>query len=238
MPGAAQIKLDTREFQRALKEIARTDKMELAFVLNDQGIRFCQSAIKLTGRANTGKIARELNRRQQTSTRIVGKSGKRLKRGTKQYARDTLAMRMVNSLRIRKGGKPIWGKNQSILKSLAEQFITTRQTSANFVRSGWISPIQDFLRAMGKAGRRREVGKAKVLGPPLGWARAATPGFSPVAWIANQAIIPKGKYSSRRGDPLKIGMEGARKAMIGRTADMKRKVEERLGRVHKKHSAK
>jgi hypothetical protein len=216
--------MDTREFNKAVREIARTDEKEWSFILNRQ-----------TKKTPTGKIRRELNKRQHIASRVFSKRGKRLKRQAKIKARDTLAERMVNRIRVDRGEKPIWGAKRD---AEVERFIGNRERSAAFLASGFIPAIGVFMRALGRGGLRKKHGRAAVHGQPHGTGIAAKKGRNPAAWIINAAIEPHGKYSTKTGNPMKWVLKGAKKTLEIRTDDMRKKVIERLNRAHKPHQGK
>ena len=61
-----QIKLDTREFDAAIRDYMRTSKKVLADVLNQKAYFIARGASRLTPRANYQRIAKELGVKLRT----------------------------------------------------------------------------------------------------------------------------------------------------------------------------
>jgi hypothetical protein len=228
---AATLKIEDAQFIKALHDIARTDRKEYKYVMNDQAIRFAFDAIKHTKAATPARIEKDLDRRQIVAHQVFSKSGKRLKKSKRIKAKGTLAERLINAKR-RDAGKPLlWGSD---MEQAVSELKKARRKSSAYIKAGWLPGSQILMRAnrSSKAGIRS--GRTKQHGRGHGTAKSARAAVVSQCSITN-FLKRQGKHWSNPGNPYPIAQAGARRAIVTRTADMKRKLTERLNRNHAKY---
>lgn len=227
------VSINQAEFNRQLTEVAQHSSRTYPQVVNAQAFAFATRAVRATEKANIAQIAVELG---QIATQIFSKKGKRLKTPRKVYRTDlsSLAHILVNWRRKKAGENMLWGDE---LDAKAKRMIGARLRAVAFIKSGWIYAIRTLSAAVGYGDRRDKLSRgetAKMSGQPKGYARPARTAISSVVTceIANTALI---SHDGR--NPLPVAERGTQKAMAETIADMRRHLEEKLGKVFKQYSA-
>ena len=235
-----KVSFDMTEFNAALQAVARDSSRDLPLVINSQGFHLARRALKLTKRADPDKLAVQLGQVATNYGYTRGKKNVKLYRRKKPIrvfddsTHDTLAHRLVNARRIKEGLRGIWG---SELDARAKKLRTARLRSINFIRSGWIPALRKFFRYIAKGSRAydrsvRQIGKPKGYGSP-----APRKTMTPVAEIANSAILPQSRFSAKKGNPFPIAKIGLDLAIRESVLDMQRHLVERFQRNFDKRSA-
>lgn len=226
--SAVSLRIDTAEFRQAIRDIIRTDTKGWAYVLNDQGIRFCQEAIRQTKAADAGRIESTLGRKLVRVDEYT-KGGKPRKRPKKIFGKwqDTFAARIINARRKAAGKDPVFGKELDVR---ADKMVRARKRSAGYIKAGWVPGIKALAAANKSGGGARG---AKASPRRQGWAKPAKPSINPFALI-NNYVVDKTRFSARPGRAVAIGQAAAEKAIAARVVDMKNKLIERMNRDHAK----
>lgn len=220
------------EFNRQLTEVAQHSSRTYPQVVNGQALAFASRAIRATEKANVEQIAVELG--QIATQRRVSKKGKVSYRRIFRTDLSSLAHILVNWRRKKAGENMLWGDE---LDAKAKRLIGGRLRAVAFIKSGWIYAIRTLSAAVGYGDRRDKLARgetAKMSGQPKGYARPAKTAISSVVTceIANTALI---SHDGR--NPLPVAERGTQKAMAETIADMRRHLEEKLGKVLKQYSA-
>lgn len=221
------IKIDTREWQRAAAQLFTTSKRELPDFLNGQAFKVAIEALRHTHHASRGQVERELG---QVGTKVrLSTSRKTGKTSFKSAGRvlqdDSLAARILTK-RFRDTGS--WGVKGSNMARRAVNLIASRVRSINFIRAGWIGAIRQLsavVRRRPRGGSPRDV---KVRGVLKGGAVPAKQGWTCKSQVFNTALSPRVKPPSRIGKPLSVANAGLRRALGMAAADMQQEFERRM----------
>lgn len=232
---AATIKLDTREFAAAIQAYKATTRKDIADILNQRALNIAYRAVDyippLTRNEVEGKRARiRAYMREQFSQRLkVFKGGKRKGQfGKKGRRNDQLQRRhlIVQARRRKKGLKGLYGP---AMRRAAGKLSGQAQRSVGFLKSLFI-PI---LRTLNEVARFRKVSLTKLKnisvwpgGSGSGWARWATPGFSPkvILRVVSRARHPVGDQGQQ------IITAALTRAFSAEAAELRRHVERKLAR--------
>jgi hypothetical protein len=230
--GAVTIKIDDREFKAALRQIVKSDKKEMSFVLNDQAYRLAAAAMDHTKKAQKASI-NKLFRINRIGPRPEGTKKGRSRRGAKGNAR---AFGAYNAWRKLKYG---YGEAEGrVSYDTIEKHANVRRKSIGWVKSQWLRAMER-VSTSGKGFKKKPKGVASV--PPTnklgGWGKKAKPAINPFALIGVK-MDEKGAITGKvSGDVERFLIAGLRAAIPARTLDMKKKLEQRLAKIHKRHSA-
>ena len=174
---SATLQIDTREFDRALKQYVAVTSKTLPEAINHKAGQVAFRAYNLTPKSDRNKIAAELGATYET---VIGKRGKALKK--KKIVVDTNGRaRALLVAQLKRRGELGSVKNVSAMVS---RFVSKRLSSVRFFRAGWIPAIRAL--AKGSFFERRK-------GRPTGRAMKAKDGLSPVAEIENNSTPPERK---------------------------------------------
>jgi len=179
MPMSFNLQVDTRDFDRALKQYIATTSKTLPEAINHKAGQVAFRAYNLTPKADRNKIAAELG---ATYEAVIGKRGKALKRKKLAVATDGRARSLLVAQMKRRG---LLGSAKDV-SAMVSRFVSKRLSSVSFFRAGWIPAIRAM--AKGAMFERRK-------GRPTGRAMKAKDGLSPVAEIENNATPPERKQT-------------------------------------------
>lgn len=220
------------EFNRLLNQCAQESSRTYPQVVNGQGLALSVGAIRNTEKADANAIAVELG--QIATQRNVSRKGRVSFKRIYRTDLSSLAHIIVNARRKKAGQPMIWGPE---LDKEARRMIGARLRAVAFVRSGWIYAIRTLSKFVGYADRREKTTglSARMTGQPKGFAQPAQRALSDVVTctIGNTALIQHDGQN-----PYPIAEAGLQRAMTERIADMRRHLEEKLGKVFRKYSAK
>jgi hypothetical protein len=233
MQSLLQIKVDTREFDRALKELAREAQKSLPEVVNDQAFRLANEALDRTKRANSGKMLSELGRKVASyKFASYNKKGKQriYKKPARVYSEweDTLMARIIQRRRKNMGKPPLWGSD---LGEAAKSVINARMKSTGFAASGWLPAIRKLGWAARKkgydaAGSRRTRGGVHVKGVDKGGANPAQgSSWNKSSSLWNSATQDPSKSSSKKGNIAGVIEQALKEAIAFRTGKILRQAQ-------------
>lgn len=252
MQGAIKIELDTREFDRALKLLAGETSKTFPELVNDQAFRLANEAMQQTKRADASKIESQLT--AAAGEKVIGSQFARIiKRGKnkgqfKVYRKAkeissgmerSFAARIINKKRRERGDNLLWG---DALANAAKRMIGARKRAVAFGASGWLPAIR-LLGAMTKrraymGGGGGARGRVRQVGTDKGGAISAKGAvWMKICEIWNKATENPSKSSGRPGKLPEYVLDGLRKAIPIRTAEMLDHYQKRLSGVWKKYSA-
>lgn len=168
------VKLDTREFQSALRQYARHSKRSMAEIVNKRAINVAFIAMRKTPTARANRIERDLRKRIS----VPGRKGK----GRPPRA----ALIIASGSRHAGRAKPAPGLYGAEMREAVEKLVKQRQRSRGYVKSGFMKSIRDLeRRTKGRAKRQpRNVQDFKRL---PGEGRGARAGLNPTAEVINYA---------------------------------------------------
>lgn len=231
------IKVDTTQFSRAAAQLLTKSSRTSVDFLNGQALAVAARAIKLTEKADANKIAIQMGQ-IGTEVKFSKKAGKRRTRRIYDTSVSSLAHRIINARRIKKGEPPIWGDE---LDKQARRMVTGRLRATAFIKSGWIYAVRQLANVV-KGRRPSTAGESvQMKGQPKGWAKPAKQ-VSPqsnatiVSEIGNSALIALSK-SGTRSNPMPLAARGLQAALDLTAKDMMQEYERRLRPVVKEHSA-
>jgi hypothetical protein len=198
-------KLDTREFDAALREYQRETQKDWAYVANRQALNVAIKTGMRTPLANKAKI-RALEEKEwwpkYVAKRINSQKGVRIKDGKT------------------KGGKQKFRKVQGSYtradaRKVSKRIIQMRLSHVGFIRSGWLPAIKT-LSALKLKAKSASLAGTRGIQNPKGDARIARPGLKPVAVIINNS---KGAE--------KVGAKALQAGMDAAAVDMREFIRER-----------
>ena len=216
MNAGVTIKIDTREFNRALNELWKHSSRGYATFVNSEAFNLASTALRLTKAVKPSQISRD------------------------PALRPPRVWKTLNAWRRRKGLDPLGG---TAMGAWAKDHIDARKQSVNYVRSGWLAPMAVLWKYMkGPEGpkfrRNRSIRRAG--GNRQGWAHPAgsnTSGIS-LCEIGSFSTNNPGKFSGRAGNPGAIAFQGLYKAVQSRIRYFKRRLEEKLAQDVAKFASK
>ena len=230
-------KFDLRSFNADLQKAIKVSSRSAQQVTNSKALSICSLALKLTEKADRNKIEQSLSQEGKagptTYTRVI-RSGKNKgksrteTRYTRETRDDSLAARLVNAHRKWRGEKPIFGEE---LQRAAEKLIGAKLSSIAFIKSGWVSAIQDILRGMGKSAGGKMRDGAKVKGDKKGGAtmrNSRMQSFAVVIW--NTALLKVGKFTKpgQSKNPMPIAEKALRQAFVTEQNSMREHIANKL----------
>ena len=202
----SNFQVDTREFDRALKQYIATTSKTLAGAINNKAGNVANKAYANTAKVDKQQIASELG---ASYGRVMGKRGKLLKgnkitiTGTKEQLARARALYVAQLRRLAKldttkditGRLPLW--------------IKRRVASGGFLSTGWIAAMRTFIKETGGKLLPRRAGRT------YGRAIRARDGLGPFAEIENNSTPKENKASAER-----VMTRALSKAFAEETADM------------------
>ena len=224
---AGDFKLDTREWNRALNQLATTTKRDAPDFLNGQAFKVAIEALRHTHHASKSKVERELGQvatkvRLSTSRKTGAKSFRSAGRVVQD---DSLASRILVK-RFRETGS--WGVKGGDMAKRAINLIAARVKSINFIRAGWIGAIRKLEPALKRRPRVSRTREARVHGVLKGGAIPAVNGLTSFVEIFNTALTPRVKEPSKAGKPLPVAQAGLQRAFTLAAMDMQQEFERRM----------
>ena len=212
---ATELKIDTREFEAALKKYIMVSKRDLAYIVNKRALNVAFHAIRETPKARKGAIRRELlaPSRESPSAPIAAliinrRLGKAQAEFVNQYNQKSQQLR---------------GLHGAEMRAAIQKLIKKRQNTIGYIRSGWLKAIH-VLKRVTKDSKRPP--RVNVFGRVEGDVRPAKSGINPTAVIIN---------STRAA--VKIGAAGLAKAIALDAADMREFTAKRLQKTANRFNA-
>lgn len=197
-------RIDTREFDRTMRQYMEHSKRDWAQIFNTSGFFVARRATVDTKQADPREI-RSLRERA-----VIG-TGRRFRKGkaTKVTVRDDLsttrAARILQAER-RATGQPSISRVD--LPQAVKRFIAARLRSIAYIRSGWIPAIKRLEPFADVRGRPRMDSRAKQYGRPKGGAKPARNLWRTTCQIFNSAWTRKSGDEGLR----KVGQAGLQAA--------------------------
>lgn len=226
----AILKIDTREFQRTLRDYEKVSKRDLATILNTKGFYIARGAVRDTHKADKDKVKAELTALVKSGKKF--KTVKRFSRFGLEYDAPLISL-LINMRRGARGEKGLYGKSMA---NAVKGWLGARLRSIAFLRAGFIPAIKAFEPLAEKKGQAPKMdGATRQYGKPKGSAKVAKADtWRPVASITNAASAKGDKNSALE---RYVG-EGLRSAFAKEVASMKQYMEEKFAATAKKFSAK
>lgn len=125
------IKVDTREFDKAMKEYMKYTKRTIVESINQHAYYIARNATLTTKAATKEEIRKDMEA------------------ASRKYPNISVAAILTNMERKRKGLKGLYGDR---LTNAIEAFIKRRERARNFLRSGWIPAIKRLEKSVPKKG--------------------------------------------------------------------------------------
>lgn len=238
------MRLDTRQWQAAAKELFETSSRTCVDFTNGQALKVAVEAVRQTHKANAAKIEQTLGATgRAVSFAVISRGARkgqiRVKKGLTQTREDSFAERILGK-RFRLTGA--WGVKGSTMQERIHNLIVARKRAASFIASGWIG-ARNALWAFVKqkpAGTSSLLG-ARQYGQPKGAARHASFSLRSQisAFIQNTALMQfEGKAPAPGGDPMPTAIRGLQAALNVAAQDMAAELARRLDPDFKKVSVK
>lgn len=209
-------RVNTREFDRTLKQYMELSKRDWAQVFNTKGFFIARRATVETKKASAAEI-RKLRERAVVGTGT--KNGRQIK--VRDPLATTRAARILQAQR-RKDGRPAIKARD--LPAAVRKFIARRMSSIAYLRSGWIPAIKLLEPLADFRGRPRADNSAKQFGRPKGGAKPARNFWRTVCQIFNSAVTRKQGDEGLR----KFGQAGLQRAFDHELRSMRDYIERKL----------
>lgn len=231
--AAGMIDVDTREFDRALKEYLLVTSRELSDALNTKALFIARGALAETPRAQRGAI--EKLGLRTVSVRIRTTSSGKVRQVRKFALTEGDAIRNYLAARKR-SGRAVSGRSFSDREALAKaarKWIAAKLRAIGFLASGWVPAIRKLTPLVGEAYQR----PANVVSRPsnLGQCTPAKPGFNPFVEIENSSTLgvkTKDLALAQRGHSLAIA--ALQRALAVETASMADYIAQKMQRAANK----
>ena len=219
-----------RKFDIALAECIRTSRRTCAAVINGHALRIAFTAQKETPKADKEKIALDL----QNYIYDTNRKGKRKLRVSARRKFMGLAAAPVVALMINKKrgeqGKP--GLYGAEMANAIRKYISSRQRSAAFLKSGWSPAIKRLLQIVPYGMRGPNVrpdNSVKQYGAAKGEVRPAVEDERPTCVIENLVGITGPNSSKHNAALMEYGRPALEKAFEKETANMMEHLKQKLG---------
>lgn len=200
-----EFKLDTKEFNEALRRYRELSSRSEEEIVNTKAFFIARRAVVETVKADKGKIKSFFSGKQGESARIVGM--------------------IINKGRSKRGEKGLYGEAMAEAQAM---MLAKRLRSIAFIKSGWIWCIKNLEKYVKskRGAARNEAGQIKTFGKPKGKATPARRNmFTVKAIIRNFAE----SFHTTTKDPLgKFGGPALQKAVAFETASMEAYVQEKM----------
>lgn len=206
------IKVDTRQFDRALEEYMKFTKRSVSEVVNAKAWFIARNAVLMTDKTVVSKIDAELNA------------------PSRDYPPAPLAAIIINSRAKAKGMSGLTG---SKMKRAIKTMINARHKAVNFLRSGWLPAIRILEQAVkrgdinfSKRYAPKKDSSVKQYGVDKGNARWAKPNYERVYSEIENAV--QGGNKGRNARVHTILTRGLQRAINAEIASMRQYVERKL----------
>lgn len=217
-------KLDTRQFDAALRLYYKTVPKDLAYCTNRSALNVVIKTVHVTPKSDQGKILENLNQIGTKVSQVTrGKNKGKFRKAGRIFAGKTI-YKLVNFYRTKKG---LPGAKRAEMAGLADKFAGRRVSSISYLRSGWIPSIKvlSALKLKLRIPASSDLREARRFKKPKGRALVAMAGLKPMALVVNHT-----KWSHVGADALQRGINDA-------AADMTKFCTETMGASAKKYSA-
>ncbi len=244
MPNGVTVKVDTREFDSALRKYALLSKRTPAEIVNRKAYMISRRAIWHTKKADANQLRQELGAADAFNL-VANKAGKNKGKFSKAKKNATFSFNKTASgeagrferiiiARLRKAGKAI-PRAEELAAYLAKAF-KARLRSIAFIKSGFIEPREKFKSwcqshgvSIGRAGIPQEssgVGGPKQIGSTKkGGGVPADSNWFARATFWNSA---EAKNGTKKGALFEYGSPALEQAFAEETADTDKEIEKRL----------
>lgn len=233
------IRVDTRAFNRTLREYATAIRKDGDEVVNRTAMHVAFQAVSHTRHADIAKIAAL---KEVAAVQITGKSGKMLKSFSqvsaktqekrKTYKATTLAV-MYKLAALHRQGVNVRSrfKSRAEIEDAALAMVNARLRSVNYLRSGWLAAAKSLEMVVRQvpAGYRKLKLRAKILRMNQGGAIVSTGGRASASIFNNSLYSYKEKGVSPK--LVQYAAEGLRAAMAQSSAFMRGVIQERLAKA-------
>jgi hypothetical protein len=193
MADGIKFKVDTREFDKTMREYVNYSKRDISTIVNTKAYYIARRAVAETPLAESKEI-REFIKRD--SGRIAGS--------------------IINARRGQRGEKGLYGKEMA--KAVATM-LASRLRARAFIKSGWLWAVKVLAPHAEKiGGPSLGKGKPELIGKPKGGATPAVEGWSVRASIINTvtAAWDKRDGAAKVAEPaLERAFEFERQSMLG-----------------------
>jgi hypothetical protein len=154
-----EIKLDTRDFNRALKEYAAESKRDIAELLNQKAYSVLIAAAAINRRADRARVLSELGQ-QSSSIRAnkvrITKSGKVI-RGKPVFEKVfSPTLYAIIFAKAKKSGQKIID-----IEAAAQKELSRRLSSISFMKAGWFAALKKVAFSIGKSLKKENSRRGK-----------------------------------------------------------------------------
>lgn len=224
MPDRVTFRINSKEFDEALRLYMEYTRRALADVLNKKALFIARGALRLTPSTAAGVITSSLGQiirhKNRTDMKTVRAGAVYSNLGGRE-SEAPLAALIINARRGRNSMPGLWGPEMT---AAIAQLISARNRSRAFLKSGWIPAIRALSPLVsqsygteGASGRAVQVSRAK------GSATPARPGLACKAIIENSA---SGDHETHEA-LVKYGAPALQQAFNNEAASMTRWVADR-----------
>lgn len=222
---AATFKLNTREFDKTLRQYAALANKDAALICNTKAFFIARGASRQTFRPSKEQIRKDLEDIAKVAK--TGKTGKVRKSWAKTAEGAPIVALLINWKRGKLGKPGLFGE---AMKLAIKGFIKKRQQARAYMASGWNPAIKAFELLAEKRGkvppRDAEASKQKGRGAYV----VARAGLRPVAKLINMAFA---KQTTTKDPDLKVAMPALQRAINDERASMLVYIEDKLRRSAK-----
>jgi hypothetical protein len=234
--------IDATEFNLAMREYMKHTQRDVAEVLNQKAWSICNSASKMTRKADYNRMFLEIG---PTAIAIVGQKIRVLKRGgikrgkliTQKVfaAADNSAPRLALIINARLGKEGKSGLYGSAMRDAVEREWIRRARSIGFLRMGWLAPLFALSNAVGIKGKNpsRKAFERKSI-EKRGWAIPARSGWRPEVSFWNTS----GAERNNNPDVVKYVEQGLTSAIAQEIQRMGEHVAKKLQATANKYVSK
>ena len=230
MAGEIKFTVDDREFQRTLRAYARQSRRDAADIVNRKALFVSLRAIKETPKADKLAIGKELSALifdfKQTAKGYIRKlkTATRFGRFGQTHEVPIVAL-LINAQRGRQGKKGLYG---DAMKQAVQKFISARQRTVAFLRSGWLPAVKVLSPLVrNKSGAPKVDSETMHRRPGAGGAIAASEGWRVKATIHN-AIAAGGKDAQHHAQGVeRYGVPALQRALKLEEQDMRQFMEDK-----------
>lgn len=220
-----ELKLDTRQFDLALKQYAKTCQDEFSDILNRTAFDVARWSIDFTKRSDKTSIS-EIYKKQPMWSKYIAQRISEGKSNFSVYSRKTGVRRRVHILT---------GYKESQAKALSKKIIAARIRSRSFLAAGWLWAVQKLAKKLFKSGAKSKAPGIKASGKPKGYAVLARPQWTPMSEIAHMGL--RATKFSTKPKPNPIVNRALQMAINKKTVDFRKVIISRMQKLARKHSA-
>lgn len=234
------IEIRVREFDETLRRYAEVSRKTFTQIVANKAAQLAgaygDGAIQNTAKADRERILRTLTRsvrsafqyrksgelRRHKSGRIITK----LEQVHLDDGKTSLAARIVNARRVKRGLDPVWGDE---LDAEATRLVNRRLSAVAFIRSGWLWVIDDLRRFIDSA-PRPGVSRSEKRSERMGHGKLieATLTKNPVAEITSTSVNARSWTEEQKRSAARIAEAGLSRAFARVTADMRAYIERKM----------